>query len=268
MEWGWPKMKQGKKWSLCSTNMSSHPHFLINQSLGLSSVSPSALYLISLASATKAHLILHCTSFPLALCSNTPLVVLGYGPWGPARFLRWERESGRQLVPGSLSSSSGLSKAHCSQSIFSRPAFTVVFYDVQCFLDRLYLQCCTWSSFVSAMWYYHNYYMLEGAEWTWKRWGHEISQLRLLGRNVSCGVLQFNIEMIWDRRLRVVQQCSLFQSRLKFRLFLGFPNPKTYMLIKFSPKVRFLQKSLSTLKKHHFLTNFLTPQWNRIVNQV
>lgn len=110
MECGWSKVKQGKKWSLCSTSMSSHPHFFITQSLGLSSVSPSALYLISLASATKAHLILRCTSFPFALCSDPPLVFLGSGSLGPACFLRGERESGRCSVPGSLSSSSGLSK--------------------------------------------------------------------------------------------------------------------------------------------------------------
>lgn len=162
MECGWTKVKQGKKWSLCSTSMSSHPHSFITQSLGLSSVSPSALYLISLASATKAHLVLRCTSFPFALCSDPPLVFLGSGPLGPACFLRGEREPGRCSVPGSLSSSSGLSKAHCSLSSFSRPAFTVVFYDVQCFLDRLYLQ---WSPFLSAVRYYHNNCTLEGAEW-------------------------------------------------------------------------------------------------------
>ena len=54
-------MKQGKKWSLCSTNMSSPPHFFISQSLGLSSVSPSALYLISLASSDSLlHILPSC----------------------------------------------------------------------------------------------------------------------------------------------------------------------------------------------------------------
>lgn len=135
-------MKQSKKWSLCSTNMSPHPHFFITQTLALSSVSPPALYLISLASATKVHPILHCTPCLLALCSNSPLLVLGSGPLGPARFLRWERESGRHSVLGSLPSSPGLRKARSSQSIFYRSALIVISH-VQRFLDRRFLQCCT-----------------------------------------------------------------------------------------------------------------------------
>jgi len=161
-------VKQGKKWSLCSTKMSSHSHFFITQSLGLSSVLPAARCLISCASAIKAHLILHCTCCLLALCSNSPLVVLGSGPLGPACFLRWERKSGRHLVPGSLPSSSGLSKARCSQPIFSRSAFTLsllhaVFsrQSVSSVLDVI--------SLLSVTWHYQNNCMLEGAERKWGR---------------------------------------------------------------------------------------------------